>query len=202
VLEIICFFCIPSLFIDNEFVPHLCFEYLIILPLFFVFHAVQKIVEQQGPTVNTAMVHKKHQIETFLGNNPYNSLWHEFMPRSLLLRDESRKVVNRYEKSLSFNLKLLTCFAPPNSTVVNLTCGTGSLEVAAAEIFAPGNLSFISIDQNDYQTRQATLRWQSVSFRPNNAKGLLHAAGHESTIYAARLTSKDDESDDEDDEEE
>ena len=81
-------------------------------------------------------------------------------------RDTDKKVVNPYQKPLALYLRLLKMFAMPGSTVLDVTCGTGSLEVAALERTAPGNLHIVVIDKNVFQFNECKRRLGSVCVEP------------------------------------
>ena len=82
--------------------------------------------------------------------------------------DVAGQTVNRYQKPLSLYLQLLQMFALPNTVVLDATCGTGSLELAAMEKAAPSGLEFVAFERNRYQYENATTRLESACVKPTS----------------------------------
>jgi len=82
--------------------------------------------------------------------------------------DVAGQTVNRYQKPLSLYLQLLQMFALPNTVVLDATCGTGSLELAAMEKAAPSGLEFVAFERNRYQHQNATTRLETACVKPTS----------------------------------
>ena len=112
-------------------------------------------------------------IERQLAKNPYSAAIQLKSTQATHFRkDEDGNRVNRYQKPLSLYDLLLKMFALPNSTVLDATCGTGSLELAALERGAPTNLTFLAFERNSYQSKHAGIRWQKACTPPTSANDL------------------------------
>ena len=110
------------------------------------------------------------KIQELLAKNPYSeAIQMKSTQVSHFFRDEAHNTVNRYQKPLGFYLLLLKMFAMPNTTVFDATCGTGSLELAACEVDAPNNLTFVAFERNKYQSKHAAIRWQKACTPPTSA---------------------------------
>ena len=84
------------------------------------------------------------------------------MSGNFFIKDINGSKVNPYQKPLALYLRLLKCFALPGSTIIDVTTGSGSLEVAAMEPTAPKDLVFISFEKNKYQASNAVTRFDNV----------------------------------------
>ena len=99
------------------------------------------------------------QIQADLSLNPYcNVIELPSMRSALFYNDNDNKQVNPYQKPARLYLLLLKLFAFPGSVVLDLTCGVGSLELAAMEITAPRDLRFVAFDKSKYQCDNALTR--------------------------------------------
>ena len=109
-----------------------------------------------------------------LKQNPYRDLleYSSVQPNEFF-KDIKGNIVNRYQKPLSLYLQLLKMFALPGSVILDATCGTGSLELAALEKDAPANLEFISFDRNKYQIMNALNRLSRSCTKPQALEDLL-----------------------------
>jgi len=149
VLSILFFSCLFDLFVLQFFV------------LFF----------QDPPTI--ALTDYVNRVPTLLAGNPYCQLvTYPSVPTSSFYLDSQKSIVNKYQKPLCLMLQLLQMFAAPGSLVIDATCGSGSLEIAALEPEAPNDLKFISFEKNDYQMKYAKERLANVcgsvdSTKPN-----------------------------------
>jgi DNA modification methylase len=104
-----------------------------------------------------------NSVPVLLANNPYSQiLSYSGTPIGNFYVDSQKKIVNKYQKPLCLMLQLLQMFVAPESLVIDATCGSGSLEIAALEPEAPPGLKFISFDFNDYQVKNATERWKAT----------------------------------------
>ena len=108
-------------------------------------------------------------INADLKLNPYlNQLEFNSLRADLFLKDSEQKVVNPYQKPLALYLRLLKMFCMPGATVLDLTFGTGSLELAAMEPDAPPNLRFIAFEENQYQAMNGFARLQRACVPPTS----------------------------------
>ena len=120
------------------------------------------------------------EISMYLKTNPYvNILEYKSLAANLFYKDKDGNVVNGYQKPLRLYLRLLRMFALPGATVLNLTFGTGSLELAAMETSAPANLRFISFEQNAYQYRNGWDRLKKACVPPSDMAAMLPDAESE-----------------------
>ena len=109
-------------------------------------------------------------LNTELARNPYCDLMQfRCTQTSHFVKDETSFVVNKYQKPLSLYYQLLKMFAHPGAVVVDMTMGTGSLEIAAMEADAPKGLEFISFEKNSYQFQHARRRLEKACTKPTDA---------------------------------
>ena len=109
------------------------------------------------------------KISAELQENPYCSIMsYPSMPNNFFLKDSKADKVNPYQKPLALYLRLLKMFALPGSIVIDVTLGTGALEVAALEKSAPDGLHFYSFDINEYQLENAKARLDQVCLLPTS----------------------------------
>ena len=83
-------------------------------------------------------------------------------------KDSDGDIVNRYQKPLGLYLQLLKMFALPGILVLDATCGTGSLELAAMEKDAPIGLEFVAYERNAYQVKNCLARLQQSCCKPTS----------------------------------
>ena len=115
------------------------------------------------------LVEQLSQIEALLAKNPYNDLLSiSSTKKSHFYEDREGELVNRYQKPLSLYLQLLQMFAMPGTLVLDATCGTGSLELAAMEKEAPSGLEFVAFERNLYQHTNASTRLQLSCIKPTS----------------------------------
>ena len=90
------------------------------------------------------------------------------MQTSLFYKESATagSIVNPYQKPLKLYLQLLQMFVLPGSHVLDLTCGVGSLELAAMEITAPYGLTITAFEKNHYQFDHATTRLKNSCVVP------------------------------------
>ena len=86
----------------------------------------------------------------------------------MFFKDPQAKRVNPYQKPLGLYLQLLKMYCMPNSTVVDLTFGSGSLELAAMELTAPPGLRFIAFEKNAYQATNGMSRLKAACVPPTD----------------------------------
>jgi DNA modification methylase len=111
----------------------------------------------------------KERVESDLKENPYCSVIAlKSVPTGHFIKDSDSKIVNPYQKPLSLYLRLLKMFAHPDSVILDITCGTGSLEVAALEPTAPDGLMIIAFEKSNYQAEQARIRLGKVTAIPTD----------------------------------
>jgi DNA modification methylase len=109
-----------------------------------------------------------------LAKNPYNDvLSYKSVQEGQFFKDSSGNIANKYQKPLSLYFQLLTMFALPDSVVLDATCGTGSLELAAMEPGAPTGLSFVSFEKNQYQADHCQRRIERSCTRPTSEDQLM-----------------------------
>ena len=82
------------------------------------------------------------------------------------------QIVNPYQKPLKLYLQLLQMWVLPGSYVLDLTCGVGSLELAAMELSAPANLSIIAFEKSHYQFEHATSRLKGSCVVPTRLEDI------------------------------
>ena len=113
-------------------------------------------------------------VNAELAKNPYcDLLEYRSTAECHFTTDVNGKRVNRYQKPLCVYLQLLKMFAHPGATVLDLTMGTGSLELAAMEPSAPRNLIFIAYEKNEYQIKNAELRLIAARIKPTDKAKVL-----------------------------
>ena len=104
-----------------------------------------------------------------LAKNPYSDiLMHYGTQIPHFIKDASQETVNKYQKPLSLYLQLLKMFASPGTFVLDATCGTASLELAAMEETAPKKLEFIAFERNLYQAEHASIRLKRSCTKPTS----------------------------------
>ena len=110
------------------------------------------------------------RLESELGRNPYcDVMRHKSTQINHFFKDAANgAIVNKYQKPLGLYLQLLKMFAYPNTLVLNVTAGTGSLEIAALETAAPIGLKFVSFERNAYQSTQMQMRLTKSCIQPTS----------------------------------
>jgi len=113
-------------------------------------------------------------VQEELRQNPYNDmLTFNSVSEGQFYKDKGQAVVNRYQKPISLYVRLLKMFAFPGALVLDATCGTGSLELAAMEPDAPSGLQFIAFEKNKYQAEYCTSRLERSCTKPTNKGDIL-----------------------------
>ena len=104
-----------------------------------------------------------------LAKNPYSDILPHFSTQiPHFIKDAGQDTVNKYQKPLSLYLQLLKMFASPGTVVLDATCGTASLELAAMEESAPKKLEFIAFERNLYQADHASIRLKRSCTKPTS----------------------------------
>ena len=120
-----------------------------------------------------------------LRKNPYtNMLQYNGLPGNMFYKDPQAKRVNPYQKPLGLYLQLLKMYCMPGSTVVDLTFGSGSLELAAMELSAPSGLKFIAFEQNTYQASNGVSRLKAACVPPTDDSTVQPDASSEQAVVA------------------
>ena len=103
------------------------------------------------------------------------------MQTSLFYKESATagSIVNPYQKPLKLYLQLLQMFVLPGSHVLDLTCGVGSLELAAMEITAPYGLTITAFEKNHYQFDHATTRLKNSCVVPLRVQDIMPDADSE-----------------------
>ena len=104
-----------------------------------------------------------------LANNPYNDLLsYKSTQTGQFFVDVDGNMVNPYQKPISLYFQLLNMFALPDAVILDATCGTGSLELAAMEPNAPSGLEFVAYERNLYQVKHCVMRLQRSCTKPTS----------------------------------
>ena len=90
------------------------------------------------------------------------------LPGNCFYKDADHKVVNPYQKPLALYLQLVKMYCMPNAVVLDLTFGSGSLELAAMEVGAPAGLRFIAFEQNEDQATNGIGRLKASCVPPTD----------------------------------
>ena len=115
------------------------------------------------------MAEELTKINAALSTNPYNDvLSYKSTKEGEFFKDSDGDIVNRYQKPLGLYLHLLKMFALPGTLVLDATCGTGSLELAAMEKEAPSGLEFVAFERNAYQAKNCLARLQQSCCKPTS----------------------------------
>ena len=112
--------------------------------------------------------HARNEIVTKeLLCNPYcDQLLYKSVTANAFIKDGQGNIVNKYQKPLSLYLRLLKMFVNPGDLVLDLTCGTAMLALAACEKDAPQHLEIIGLDKNHYQCTNALKNMRFACTRP------------------------------------
>ena len=120
-----------------------------------------------------------------LRKNPYNNiLQYNGLPGNCFYKDADHKVVNPYQKPLGLYLQLVKMYCMPDAVVVDLTFGSGSLELAAMEVGAPKGLRFIAFEKNEYQATHGINRIKAACVPPTDDSTVQPDASSEQAVVA------------------
>jgi hypothetical protein len=113
-------------------------------------------------------------INQLLGKNLYRDVMSfKKVQSGQFFKDTHGNTVNKYQKPIGLYHRLLQMFAFPNSIILDATCGTGSLELAAMEINTVENLSFVAFEKNAFQSRNCVDRLQRSCTKPTSLDDLM-----------------------------
>jgi DNA modification methylase len=124
----------------------------------------------QNPSSLAVVQDLLNNVRETLANNPYNDLLkYKSTQSGQFFVDVDSNTVNPYQKPISLYFQLLNMFAMPDAVILDATCGTGSLELAAMEPDAPSGLEFVAFERNEYQAKHCMLRLQRSCTKPMSA---------------------------------
>lgn len=126
-------------------------------------------------------------INAYLATNPYSDqLKFKSVTQHHFFKDKDGKTANKYQKPIGLYYRLLKMFAMPSSVIIDATCGSGSLELAAMECDAPNELEFVAFDINAYQITNCVARLERSSIKPTSKHDVMLDATAE--VHGSDLT--------------